>query len=444
MSSSWDCSAAFSGLSRSDSSAVAPVPPKRAATSGSSSYVLPVMPASSVHSTSPSAVQIFMWAMDPSAIRARMRRSRGAMASGRPARTPSSTSGATTELAKATLRTSASWRDRDSARGWDNNSVPEATTRSTATLQTTNRVTALRTTVDRPGASGPRLALPEARSDLIVEPDQLAPQSDHDRLELAVRVELDEDVLDVAAAGEHRDAEGTGDGRGVPPLGEQGEDLLLPRGQQLRGALSAGPVADERPQQHRVHGEGPATGLAHRLDQLGEWAALGQQRRGSGLGGAGQQRVGHVGGEDDNAHLRVGVRDAAGQLDAVTVVEVHVHDDRVGPRTVDDRERVDDAARGADTLHVRLGGHGERQGVGDSSVVVDDQHTHHLGRHRAPSSSGQCAPRRTRSANQYHGWRPRVRRNGPRKVGVGAPAAGWSGVIRRRPPWEEFCKGGSG
>ena len=70
---------------------------------------------------------------------------------------------------------------------------------------------------------------------LVRELDEPAAQGDHHCFELAVRVELHEEALDVAAAGQDRDAERPRDGRGVASLGQQGEHVSLASGQEVGG-----------------------------------------------------------------------------------------------------------------------------------------------------------------------------------------------------------------
>src|SRR3954447_44101 len=317
--------------------------PNSAATAGSSGKTWPGSPFSSAHSTLPVRSHTLMCTIEPSTSRLRRTSLSLDICVWSPMRTPWLTSGAPTPRANAAPRTRASFSAVSRARSLATTKLTRPTTSSTRRLPAAKRYIAPRTAED---ADEDRRS---ADASLGADTDQPVPHRHDDRLELRVRVQLDQQGLHVSAAGVQRDAELAGDHVGLE-TGRQHLEHVLFALRERRQRLRADVSTDQGLEQPGMHDEPAAARGPERVHHLRQRAVLGQQRTCAGVSRAPHQVGVDEGRQDDHPQPWILPGELRGRGDAVSVAEPHVHHDDVRPQGLDHPDPDGDPVGTADEL----------------------------------------------------------------------------------------------
>jgi hypothetical protein len=186
-----------------------------------------------------------------------------------------------------------------------------------------------------------------------------------------------------------------GDSLAVQAADHQPQHLALPAGQLRerrhdRVGDRAGRRAEQRAEQAGREPRPAEHGSPDRgHDVLGR-AVLGHEARRAGLESVDRRRGVGVGGQHHH-HRRGGLcHELSGELDAVAVAELHVHDHRAGPVRPC---HADDLAGVADSRHrleIRLRAEERLQALGEDLVIIDDEQPDRA--HMPTARCSRCQP----------------------------------------------------
>ncbi len=252
-------------------------------------------------------------------------------------------------------------------------------------------------------AAQPALGVGHQGSAEVVGEQAAAERDDHG-LELAVRTELAEDALDVAARGVDAHAQAARDALRVAAAGQAAEHVELARGEQVGGsdrrlAAVAGNPVEHRGERGAVDDHAAVAGHPDRLEHLLDAALLGQEAGHSRRRGPSQHAHGGVRGEHDHAGVRVAAAQPCDGLDAVPVGQLDVDEDHVGDEFGGEALGLLDAAGGAHAVQVGLGFDGHGDSLRHRVVVVDHEDARLPLARPAANGSGEVVWRKSHVAD---------------------------------------------
>jgi hypothetical protein len=221
----------------------------------------------------------------------------------------------------------------------------------------------------------------------IVPPKMGGPASrrrDDDGLQLAVRVELGQDALLVAAARVEADAEPSRDRVRVEALAHQVEDVLFTRREVAwavavcaRSRRNAAHPAQDGGQRRSVDEH---LAVAHGADggEDGPDRALLREEPARTCRGRAAHDVNvGISGHHHDPGGRVAGTDTRDRVDAVAIGQVDVQEYDIGGRLLDRREALANGGGRADTGEVRVATDRDRQGLRERAVIVDQEDACH-------------------------------------------------------------------